>query len=655
MDNFDLRKYLVENKLTKNSWIFENPAQPAPARPHQAPQPDVAPGAPTTKPQPRRRSTPSPSTSPTPAPKAMVGESSIMKKIINRYAKVFNKINEADYDRIFDPETVGKLKGSVTQRIQDKNPMQIGMQMQQLARQVIQLEKGNEDLLQQLAYDVVYEAYPYLESNRDIIEIDAKIVPQAQVKDALKPNTPQEENIEDLDQEQEEAMLEDIEEDAKKRRLINAITQGASTFSKSAHYIQQEYIDIIGGEGTSDKYRDLMQAALDMIDYMVGSGMSKQMNSSDMESSASGVESVFYDFEKEKWIIKARAIVFPVLILEIVKGMYEIISLFGFSDLERGEKVVNKVDKLQNEPEDIAYGQLIAKNLQDTINSLDKNVTAEERDDFLQDIYKLPSTEFIKLVTNVIKGSITPAQRKQLQDLFTQMRQDKAADNADNSLLEKLEQTILRIDKRLQESLLIEVSIQDLQTQFVDTGKVTQEDFKQIVNTIGTKTAYATWLTKKVADGVIKGEDIYKYKNYFNIFERYKRQFPSADINQYKTQQDIAAFINKAIEISEKETEDVSTQKGISKQDKYKQFYIGTVDGFNVYKLPQGKEELYNTSCDLGSGTEWCTATGQTRKHFDSYIKAGPLYIFLNPATGEKYQFHYERAEFRDKKDNRVI
>ena len=532
MDNFDLRKYLVENKLTKNSWIFENPAQPAPARPHQAPQPDVAPGAPTTKPQPRRRSTPSPSTSPTPAPKAMVGESSIMKKIINRYAKVFNKINEADYDRIFDPETVGKLKGSVTQRIQDKNPMQIGMQMQQLAMQVIQLEKGNEDLLQQLAYDVVYEAYPYLESNRDIIEIDAKIVPQAQVKDALKPNTPQEEDIEDLDQEQEEAMLEDIEEDAKKRRLINAITQGASTFSKSAHYIQQEYIDIIGGEGTSDKYRDLMQAALDMIDYMVGSGMSKQMNSSDMESSASGAESVFYDFEKEKWIIKARAIVFPVLILEIVKGMYEIISLFGFSDLERGEKVVNKVDKLQNEPEDIAYGQLIARNLQDTINSLDKNVTAEERDDFLQDIYKLPSTEFIKLVTNVIKGSITTPQRKQLQDLFTQMRQDKAADNADNSLLEKLEQAILRIDKRLQESLLIEVSIQDLQTQFVDTGKVTQEDFKQIVNTIGTKTAYATWLTKKVADGVIKGEDIYKYKNYFNIFERYKREFPSADINQ---------------------------------------------------------------------------------------------------------------------------
>ena len=420
------------------SLLLEEPqTAPTPTKPVTKPDTDTP-----TKPTPRRRSTPSPSTSPTPAPKAktlMGEESGVMKQIVDRYMSAFNKLSEADYDKIFDPETLGKLKGSVSQRMQGKNPMQIMGNLMQLAQQVMQLEQGSQDLLEQLAYDIIYEAYPYLKSNEDVIEIDAKIVPQAQVKEALQPNSPQEEDIDELSVEEEKEMMDDIAEDLKKRRLINAVTQGASTFSKSAHYIQQEYIDIIGGEGTSDKYRDLMQAALDMIDFMVASGMSGQMGSGGMEDSAVGAESVFYDFEKEKWVIKARAIVFPVLILEIVKGMYEIIGLFGFNDLERGEKVVKFTDKITNEPEDIAYRELIAKNLQDLINKLEVNVTPEERDDFLQDIYKLETKEFIQLMTNIINNNVTSQQMNQLKGMFKQMRQDKTADDADNALFERLQ------------------------------------------------------------------------------------------------------------------------------------------------------------------------------------------------------------------------
>jgi hypothetical protein len=406
--------------------------------PQQNPtQPVIKPGTPT-KPKPRRTSVPSPGTSPKPAPKANLEENTkeILKKIIDRYMSEFDKLHEADYDKIFDPETLSKLKGSVAQRLQGKNPMQVAMQLQQLAMQVMRLEQGNQDLLEQLAYDVVYEAYPYLKSNEDVIEIDAKIVPQSQVKEALQPNTPNEEDIDELSVEEENEMMDDIAADLKKRRLINAITQGGSTFSKSAHYVQQEYIDIVGGEGTSDKYRDLMQAALDMIDFAVGmAGMS--MGGSNLENNATGAESVFYDFEKEKWIIKARAIVFPVLVLEIVKGMYEIIGLFGFDDLERGEKVVSKIDKIQNEPEDIAYGQLITKNLFDIINKLEADVTPDERDDFLQDIYKLDNSEFIKLMTNVINNNVPTDQMNMLKGMFSQMRSDKKADDADSALFER--------------------------------------------------------------------------------------------------------------------------------------------------------------------------------------------------------------------------
>ena len=415
--------------------LNESPAYQPAERPGPKRDTETIPAEPGTKPQPRRRSVPSPSTSPTPAPKAMFKEgSAIMDKIVSRFKSEFDKLHEVDYEKIFDKDTLGKLKGSVSQRIQGKNPMQVMAQMQQLAMQVMQLEKGNEDLLEQLAYDIVYETFPYLESNQDVIEIDAKIVPQEQVKDALNPDSG--EDIDDLDDEEEDQMMADIEADLKKRRLINAVTQGASTFSKSAPYVQQEYIDIIGGEGTTDKYRDLMQASLDMIDIIVSSGMAKQMGKGGLENSSVGAESVFYDFEKEKWIIKARAVVFPVLILEIIKGMYEIIGLFGFSDLERGEKVVKKTDKITAEPEDIAYGQLIAKNLQNVINKLDTNVSAEERDDFLQDIYKLDNNDFIKLMTNVVNDNVTNDQMNMLKGMFSQMKQDKSADAADDALNE---------------------------------------------------------------------------------------------------------------------------------------------------------------------------------------------------------------------------
>ena len=191
------------------SLLLEEPqTAPTPTKPVTKPDTDTP-----TKPTPRRRSTPSPSTSPTPAPKAktlMGEESEVMKQIVDRYMSAFNKLSEADYDKIFDPETLGKLKGSVSQRMQGKNPMQIMGNLMQLAQQVMQLEQGSQDLLEQLAYDIIYEAYPYLKSNEDVIEIDAKIVPQAQVKEALQPNSPQEEDIEELSVEEEKEMMDDI-------------------------------------------------------------------------------------------------------------------------------------------------------------------------------------------------------------------------------------------------------------------------------------------------------------------------------------------------------------------------------------------------------------------------------------------------------------
>jgi len=202
--------------------------------------------------------------------------------------------------------------------------------------------------------------------------------------------------------------------------------------------------------------------------------------------------------------------------------------------------------------------------------------------------------------------------------------------------------------------ILLEISLDDIKSQFVDTNKISQKDFKEIVNVTGNKSAYATWIAKKVADKIIKGEDIYKYKKYFSIFDRQKKQYPSPDINSYKSSQDVSNFIKKSVEIANTEKADPSQQKGVARPDKYKEFYMGSVDGFDVYELPKGRSDLYGVSCELGSGTEWCTATGKTRKYFNNYISKGPLFIFIN-SSGEKYQFSYEGGQFMDKDDKSII
>jgi len=197
-----------------------------------------------------------------------------------------------------------------------------------------------------------------------------------------------------------------------------------------------------------------------------------------------------------------------------------------------------------------------------------------------------------------------------------------------------------------------EASYDQLKSQFVDSNKLSLEIYNDIKKNIF-KSAYGTWIIKMILNQIILPEDVYKYKEYFDIFDRNKSKYNKKDINQYKTSNDLKEFLSKTLEIKELNQKDSSTIKGVSKEDKYQNFKIGSTDGFNVYMLPKGKEENYNVSCDLGSGTEWCTSTGNIRKYYDHYIKKGPLFISIK--GNEKYQFSFEEEQYMDKNDKSIF
>ena len=182
-------------------------------------------------------------------------------------------------------------------------------------------------------------------------------------------------------------------------------------------------------------------------------------------------------------------------------------------------------------------------------------------------------------------------------------------------------------------------------------------DNKDILDAAQKDSAFATWLTARVAGTkkakpIIKKEDIAKYKKYLDIFKRNKREYPLKDINMIKDQNSLDDFIKKSREIQSKEEGDISQQKGVSKSEKYKKLKLGEVDGYEIFKFPKGSKDLYGASCELGAGTDWCTATGNTDTWFLDYISKGDIYVIINKSNPkDKYQFHYESDQFMNPDD----
>jgi hypothetical protein len=74
-----------------------------------------------------------------------------------------------------------------------------------------------------------------------------------------------------------------------------------------------------------------------------------------------------------------------------------------------------------------------------------------------------------------------------------------------------------------------------------------------------------------------------------------------------------------------------------------------------LYNGPLGQlavPETEEASCELGRGTKWCTAA-EKNNMFDQYSDKGPLYVWRDK-NGEKYQFHFETAQFMDAKDHTI-
>lgn len=230
----------------------------------------------------------------------------------------------------------------------------------------------------------------------------------------------------------------------------------------------------------------------------------------------------------------------------------------------------------------------------------------------------------------------------------------------------------------------LQLQIQQIKDKYVGEGKpMTEEDFAKIQDVSSGKFYLLAWLAKRVGNKMIKPEDIYKYKEYFNIFEKNKSKFSHKDINLYKTSEDLQNFLDEVIQVregdivfdeiqgkdnyvSQKDIERLESTGGIKylgmfqdekakKNLKYQVFQVFGVkkDTWKLYRDILGKCK----GRDKGAKIEICTIGDY--QYFKNYLTdpKGSSYFLLYNLDDNKspYQLHFESGQFMDKNDSADI
>jgi hypothetical protein len=246
-------------------------------------------------------------------------------------------------------DSVDKVRSAMgnTRAIQGTNPLSgLMMTVMQSMQRLIMIQMQNKKRLEDLAVELVRTEMGIPE---DAMQFKAELVMQPMGPAGgmqNEPEMPSEEEVEEFMGDMEEFNLE-----RSKRRFINSLIQGAAF--KGGHMfnlVRNEINDI--NPQLMDLYtttQALMEHAYWIFPDMEGmaGGGGGQMGQSEV------------DEETDPPTVSARAVTFPLLVHELVKGVYEIFGSHGLpDDPKQQEMILNAEDTLPSEIWDSRLGPI---------------------------------------------------------------------------------------------------------------------------------------------------------------------------------------------------------------------------------------------------------------------------------------------------------
>lgn len=293
---------------------------------------------------------------------------------------------------------------------------------------VLEIEKDHKEELNKLAAKLVKKEFGLKD------EID--LIPdmgQSPSMEGMKVDEPEEEyESEDVED------MESVEAEVKKRRLINAMIQGAS---KKGHYmfhlieaelnrIDPRLIDLYGLIMSVGDYQYWMvddETIRQMIDQTkvgkVTTGVTDDQNDPREESEKP---------EEKKHYVHGEGLIFPVVVHELIKGVMEVMSLPSLPENPKvKEYVLSKTDFVMGENWDLRLGPGIWEKF---LDSIDEDAW-EVKHYLYQEIIKMPTNEFNSFMKELLAG--TQKGKRELAKLAGEIKQDIVADKYDQSEYER--------------------------------------------------------------------------------------------------------------------------------------------------------------------------------------------------------------------------
>lgn len=288
-------------------------------------------------------------------------------------------------------------------------------QMMSAHNQILQFEQNHRRELEALAVELVIKELGIPEGS---VQYDARIIGMGEFnpedfnhdQEGEEEGGEEEQGGEEMNFGNEIEIVNDIEKldlEKAKRRFINTIIQGASKRGHYMyHYVEDRVRQIVGNDRIIGLY-GIMMSVNDALYWQLPDETMKQMG---QQGNIAGREDV--DRQTDPPTVKARAVNFPVLIHELIKGTLELVALHGrnrdeegneedFSDVEESE------DTLEKEMWDLRLGPAIWDRIR---SKFPEDVLTDETKGIIQlmvfqHIFKKPAKEFLVFMKEVVSNS----------------------------------------------------------------------------------------------------------------------------------------------------------------------------------------------------------------------------------------------------------
>jgi len=225
--------------------------------------------------------------------------------------------------------------------------------------QAIQMERPHNNRLVKMAIDLIFEQPEFSKLKEPYqngeFKIDAKLGPGELGNAALSPNAQEEpeeeeeegeEPNEEVEREAQAAdALADITPEIAKRKVINALIHGGAVSKNYAYQLINTDLAAIN-PGLTTLY-GIAMAGSELGYFATPDSMAAMAKDSpDLAGGSSEVE--FEDGNVP--VVKARGLIFPMLIQELAKGLLELVSYEGLpSDPKMAQEVIDKSDFVDEE------------------------------------------------------------------------------------------------------------------------------------------------------------------------------------------------------------------------------------------------------------------------------------------------------------------